>query len=80
MSYSQLMSQITLDPGVGTSDTQYECPRRKLRLTQDTSVLAVKSDQETHTACLSLGGCFVGIDVFFFISKTIIYICILFEK
>jgi hypothetical protein len=26
MSYSQLMSQMTLDPGVGTSGTQYEAP------------------------------------------------------
>jgi hypothetical protein len=27
MSYSQLMSQMTLDLSVGTSDTQYEAPR-----------------------------------------------------
>jgi hypothetical protein len=27
MSYSQLMSQMSLDPGAGTSDTQYDSPR-----------------------------------------------------
>jgi hypothetical protein len=27
MSYSQLMSQMSLDPGAGTSDTQYDAPR-----------------------------------------------------
>jgi hypothetical protein len=27
ISYSQLMSQISLDPGAGTSGTQYDTPR-----------------------------------------------------
>jgi hypothetical protein len=27
MSYSQLMSQMSLDPGIGTSGTQYDVPR-----------------------------------------------------
>jgi hypothetical protein len=45
---------------------------------QDTSALAVKSDQETHTTCLSLEGYFISVDVFF--SETIVYICILFES
>jgi hypothetical protein len=27
MSYSQLMSQMSLDPGVGTSGTQYDSSR-----------------------------------------------------
>jgi hypothetical protein len=27
MSHSQLMSQMSLDPGAGTSDTQYDAPR-----------------------------------------------------
>jgi hypothetical protein len=59
-----------------------ECPRRKHRPTQDTSYLVVKSDQETHTTCLSLGGCFISVDVFlfYFISETVIYIFILFER
>jgi hypothetical protein len=29
-SYSQLMSQVTLDLGAGTSNTQYEAPRASL--------------------------------------------------
>jgi hypothetical protein len=51
-----------------------ECPRRKHLLTQDTSALAVKTDQETHTIHLSLGEYFVAVDVFFFISETVVYI------
>jgi hypothetical protein len=66
MSYSQLMSQMTLDPVVGTSGTQYgasshDTPGLSTRVfetqapsTQDTSALAMKSDQETHIARLSL--------------------------
>jgi hypothetical protein len=74
MSYSQLMSQMSLDPGVGTSGTQYDAPRAssydtsgpstRVPETQDTSVLAVKFGRETHIVCLSFGGCFVGVDVF----------------
>jgi hypothetical protein len=91
MLYFQLMSQMTPGPSVGTSGTQYEtlrassydtlaspaeCSRRKHLPTQGTSVLAVKSDQETHTSRLSLGKYFIGIDVFFLISGTLV--CILF--
>jgi hypothetical protein len=54
-----------------------ECPRRSHRPTQDTSALAVKSGRETHTVRLSLGGYFVGVDVFF--SETVVYICTLFS-
>jgi hypothetical protein len=59
-----------------------ECPRRRHRPTQDTSALAVKSSRETHTTCLSLGGCFVGVDVFFseiVVYMTVVYICTLFS-
>jgi hypothetical protein len=80
MSYSQLMSQMSLDPGTGTSGTQYdaphassytsscppECPRRRHRRRQDTNALTVKFGRETYTVCLSFGGCFVSVDVFFF--------------
>jgi hypothetical protein len=72
---------MTLDPGANYFDIQYEAhrassydtpgpstkyPRRKHRLTQDTSALAVKSDQETQRTRLSLGECFLGVDVFFY--------------
>jgi hypothetical protein len=30
MSYSQLISQMSLDPGAGTSGTQYDAPRASL--------------------------------------------------
>jgi hypothetical protein len=81
-SYSQLMSQMSLDPGAGTSDTQYDAlcahhhttllvrlpkfSRRRHRRTQDTSTLTVKFGRETHIVRLSFGGCFIGVDVLFF--------------
>jgi hypothetical protein len=91
ISYSQLMSQITLDPSVSTSGTQYEtprassydtlvrlpeCSRRKHLPTQGTSVLTVKSDQETHTVCLSLGEYFVDVDIFFYFKDCSLYFII----
>jgi hypothetical protein len=62
---------MTLDPGVGTSGTIYKAPHASSYdtpdpSTQDTNALAVKSEQKTHTSRLSLGGCFVSVDVFFF--------------
>jgi hypothetical protein len=42
-----------------------EYPRRRHRRTQDTSALTVKFGWETHIVCLSFGGCFVDVDVFF---------------
>jgi hypothetical protein len=53
-----------------------ECPRRGHCRTQDTSALAVKFGRETHTICLSFRGCFVGVDVFFYIVlyMTFVYI------
>jgi hypothetical protein len=84
MSYSQLVSQMTSIRVLGPSVPNMmlleryhtiplvrppECPRRKHRPTQDTSSLVVKSDQETHTACLSLGGCFVSVDLFFILFQ-----------
>jgi hypothetical protein len=77
---------MTLDPGVGTSGTIYKAPHASSYdtpdpSTQDTNALAVKSEQKTHTSRLSLGGCFVSVDVFFFsISETVVYIFILFER
>jgi hypothetical protein len=53
MSYSQLMNQMTLDPGVRTSDTRGMSTLSARDAS--TSALAVKSDQETHTSRLSLG-------------------------
>jgi hypothetical protein len=75
MSYSQLMSQMSLDPGAGTSGTQYDAsrassydtpgPSTRVSQTQDTIALAVKFDRKTHTVCLSFGGYFVSVDIFF---------------
>jgi hypothetical protein len=73
------MSQMILDTSAGTYGTQYEVPRASSFDTsgpstrvletqtpakQDTSALAVKSDQETHTTRLSLGKYFVGVDIY----------------
>jgi hypothetical protein len=57
-----------------------ECPRRKHRPTQDTSALTVKSDQETHTAHLSLGGCFIGVDVYFFLFQRLQFIYLFYSR
>jgi hypothetical protein len=75
ISYSQLMSQMTLDPSADTFGTQYEDPRAssydtpdpftQVLETQGTSTLTVKSDQKTHTTRLSLEEYFVSVDVFF---------------
>jgi hypothetical protein len=57
-----------------------ECPRRKHRPTQDMCLLAVKSDQETHIARISLGECFVGVDVFFYYFRDCSLYFILFKR
>jgi hypothetical protein len=53
-----------------------ECPRRRHRPTRDTSTLTVKSGWETHISRLSLGGYFVGVDIYFFQRLLFIYFLI----
>jgi hypothetical protein len=46
--YSQLMSQMTLDPGVGTSGTQYEAPRMSSYDTPDSSTRVPETQAPTN--------------------------------
>jgi hypothetical protein len=86
MSYSQLMGQMTLDPSVGTSCTEAhhtlsydalgpstQVPETQALASQGTSILAVQSDQKTHTIHLSLGEYFVSVDLFFYF-RIVVYI------
>jgi hypothetical protein len=50
-----------------------ECSRRRHRWRQDTSAFTVKFGRATHTVCLSFGGCFVCVDVFFFHRRWCIF-------
>jgi hypothetical protein len=67
----RLLTHCRMIPSTPSSEFQ----RRKHLLTRGMSALPVKPDQETHTTRLSLGECFIGVNVFDFIWETVV--CIL---
>jgi hypothetical protein len=95
ISYTQLMSQMTLNPGAGTSGTQYEATRAS---SYDTSGLSTRvpemqlpadarhersrreiRSRDTYNPSL-IRRMFCKRWCIFFISHNVVYICILFER